>query len=84
MFESLQSVAPRIARAIPADLRVPVLRLDPRDFELSGARFLNDLAGLWWPLLILSTLAACGCVALAGGCRAARSSISAARPRAPA
>ena len=69
VFESLQSVAPRIARAIPADLQVPVLRLDPRDFELSGARFLNDLAGLTWPLLILSVLAACGFVALAGGVR---------------
>ena len=69
VFESLESVAPRIARAIPADLQVPVLRLDPRDFELSGARFLNDLAGLTWPLLILSALGACGCVALAGGVR---------------
>ena len=52
VFESLQSVAPGIARAIPADLRVPILRLDPRDFELSGARFLNDLAGLSSPLLM--------------------------------
>ena len=31
VFESLRSVAPGIARAIPADLRVPILRLDPRD-----------------------------------------------------
>ena len=36
VFESLRSVAPGIARAIPADLRVPILRLDPRDFELSA------------------------------------------------
>jgi hypothetical protein len=69
--ESLQRVAPRIAGAIPADLRVPVVRLDPRDFELAGARFLTDLAGLWWPLAIVTVLAAAGCVALAGGTRAA-------------
>ena len=61
VFESVQSVAPRIARSIPRDLRVPVVRLDPREFELAGARFLTDFAGLWWPLLILSALAAGGC-----------------------
>src|SRR5215218_4078821 len=71
VFESLESVAPRFAHAIPPDLRVPIVRLDPRDLELSGARFLNDLAGLWWPLLIISALAAGGCVALAGGARTA-------------
>ena len=71
VFESLQSVAPRIARAIPRDLRIPVVRLDPRDFELEGARFLTAVAGLWWPLLILSALAAGGCVALAGRTRTA-------------
>jgi hypothetical protein len=71
VFESVQSVAPRIARSIPRDLRVPVVRLDPREFELAGARFLTDVAGLWWPLLILSALAAGGCVALAGGTRTA-------------
>src|SRR3954452_7244953 len=71
LFESLQSVAPRIAGAIPPDLRVPVVRLDPRDFELAGARFLTGVADLWWPLLVLSALAAGGCVALAGGARTA-------------
>jgi hypothetical protein len=71
VFESLQSVAPRIARAIPPDLRVPVVRLDPRDFELAGARFLTGVADLWWPALILSALAGGGCVALAGSARTA-------------
>ena len=71
VHESLRSVAPRIADSIPPDLRVPVVRLDPREFELAGARFLTDVAGLWWPLLILSALAAGGCVALAGGARTA-------------
>ena len=37
LFEGLERVAPRAARAIPPDLRVPVLRLDPRDFELTAA-----------------------------------------------
>jgi hypothetical protein len=71
VFESLQSVAPRIAGAIPRDLRVPVVRLDPQTFELAGARFLTGVAGLWWPLLILSALAAAGCAVLAGGTRSA-------------
>jgi len=83
VFVSLRSVAPRVAGAIPADLRVPIVRLDPRDFELAGARFLDDLAGLWWPLLILSALAACGASRWPAA-RAARSCTSAAPSRAPA
>jgi hypothetical protein len=71
VFESLESVAPRLAHAIPPDVRVPIVRLDPHDVELSGARFLTDVAGLWWPLLILSALGASACVALAGGVRSA-------------
>ena len=71
LFEGLQRVAPRAARAIPPDLRVPVLRLDPRNFELAGARFLDDFAGWRWPLLLAGLLAAGGAALLAGGLRGA-------------
>ncbi len=71
VIESLRSVSPRVANAVPADLTVPVLRLDPREFELEGARLLVDLADWWWPLLIAAVLALIGCGLLAGGVRAA-------------
>ncbi len=71
LFEGLERVAPRAARAIPPDLRVPVLRLDPRNFELTGARFLDDFAGWRWPLLLAALLAAGGSALLAGGLRGA-------------
>jgi hypothetical protein len=71
VFESLSRVAPRVAGAIPPDLRVPVLRLDPRNFELTGARLLGDLAGWRWALLLGALLAAAGCALLAGGARTA-------------
>ncbi len=71
LFEGLERVAPRAARAIPPDLRVPVLRLDPRNFELAGARFLVDFAGWRWPLLLAGLLAAGGAALLAGGLRGA-------------
>ena len=69
VIESLRSVSPRVANAVPADLTVPVLRLDPREFELEGARLLVDLADWWWPLLIAAVLALIGCGLLAGGAR---------------
>jgi hypothetical protein len=50
---------------------VPVLRLDPRNFELTGARLLGDLAGWRWALLLGALLAATGCALLAGGARTA-------------
>src|ERR687898_2878465 len=37
LFEGLRRVAPRVAPRIPADLRVPVLRLDPGGVELAAA-----------------------------------------------
>src|ERR671910_1473146 len=40
LFEGLRRVAPRVARRIPADLRVPVLRLHPRGVELTAAPLL--------------------------------------------
>ncbi len=71
LFEGLSRVAPRAAAAIPPDLRVPVLRLDPRNFELSAARALAGYAGWRWPLLIAALLSAAGCALLAGGVRSA-------------
>jgi hypothetical protein len=71
VYEALGRLAPRVAEAIPPGHRVPVLRLDPRDFELEGARVLDDLAGLRWLLLAAGLLAAAGCALLAGGVRAA-------------
>src|SRR5688500_10428896 len=71
LFEGLRRVAPRVARRIPVDLRVPVLRLDPNEFELTAAHLLVSLAGWRWPLLIAGLLAALGAAVLAGGLRAA-------------
>ena len=71
LFEGLRRVAPRVARRIPADLRVPVLRLDPRGFELTAAHLLVSFAGWRWPLLVAGVLAALGAAVLAGGVRAA-------------
>src|SRR3954454_2985997 len=66
LFEGLRRGAPRVARRVPADLRVPVLRLDPRGFELTAAHLLVALAGWRWPLLVARTLAAGAPPALAG------------------
>ena len=69
--EALRGVAPGVADRIPSGLRVPVLTLNPFTFELEGARALDDLAGLRWPLLIAALLAAAACALLAGGVRSA-------------
>src|SRR5215218_1490886 len=58
LFEGVRRVAPRVARRIPADLRVPVLRLDPNGFELTAAHRLASFAGWRWPLLVAAVLAA--------------------------
>lgn len=71
LFEGLRRVAPRVARRIPADLSVPVLRLDPKGFELTAAHSLASLAGRRWPLLVAGAFAALGAAVLAGGVRAA-------------
>ena len=71
ILRTLEQVAPRVAEAIPAGLRAPVLTLDPSDAELGGARFLDDLTGWRWPLLIAALLAAAACALVAGGVRAA-------------
>lgn len=71
LFEGFSRVAPRVAAAIPPDLRVPVLRLDPRNFELSAARALAGYAGWRWPLLLAALLSAAGCALVAGGARSA-------------
>lgn len=71
LFEGIRRVAPRVARRIPVDLSVPVLRLDPQGFELTAARALASFAGWRWPLLVAGALAALGAAVLAGGVRAA-------------
>jgi len=71
LFEGLRRIAPRVARRIPADLRVPVLRLDPKGFELTAAHLLVSFAGWRWPLLVAGVLASLGAAVLAGGVRAA-------------
>jgi hypothetical protein len=71
LFEGLRRVAPSVARRIPADLRIPVLRLDPKGFELTAAHLLVSFAGWRWPLLVAGVLAALGCAVLAGGVCAA-------------
>jgi hypothetical protein len=71
LFEGVRRVAPRVARRIPADLSVPVLRLDPKGFELTAAHLLVSFAGWRWPLLVAGVLAALGAAVLAGGVRAA-------------
>ena len=71
VFDTIERFAPRLAAAIPPGLRLPVLRLDPREFELAGARALDDFSGWRWPLLLAALLAATGAALLAGGTRAA-------------
>jgi hypothetical protein len=78
VFEAVRRVAPRVARAIPQDLSVPVVRLDPREAELRGARILVDVAGWRWPLLAASLLAAIACAVLGGGVRGAVVNVGAA------
>ena len=71
VVESLRSVSPALARALPPDLELRVAALDRRDSELRGARLLRDVAGWWWPLLVATLLSAAACAALAGGLRRA-------------
>jgi hypothetical protein len=71
LFEGLRRVAPSVARRIPAGLGVPVLRLDPKGFELTAAHLLVSFAGWRWPLLVAGLLAALCAAVLAGGVRAA-------------
>ena len=71
VVESLRSVSPALARALPPGLELRVAALDRRDSELRGARLLRDVAGWWWPLLVATLLSAAACAALAGGVRRA-------------
>ena len=69
LFDALMAAAPNLAERIPPGLRVPVIRLDPRQFELDAARLVVDLAAWRWPLLVLALLAGTGAALLAGGAR---------------
>ncbi len=71
LFEGLRRVAPGVARRIPDDLTVPVVRLDPKSFELQAAHVLVGLAGWRWPLLAAALVALIATALLAGGLRAA-------------
>src|SRR4051812_12625983 len=71
LFEGIRRVAPTVARRIPEDLSVPVLRLDPKGFELTAAHALVTLAGWRWPLVAAAIVAALGTALLAGGLRGA-------------
>jgi hypothetical protein len=71
LFEVLRRVAPSVARRVPGDLSVPVLRLDPKSFELKATRILVDLVDWRWPLLIAGLVALIATALLAGGLRAA-------------
>ncbi len=78
VVDSLRSVSPALARAVPRDLELRVAALDRRDSELRGARLLRDVAGWWWPLLVATLLSAAACAALAGGLRRALRNVGAA------
>ncbi len=66
LFDSLRRVVPRVASLVPADLSVPVVRLDPHDSELAASGVLIDAAGWRWPLTLAALLAAAGAALLAG------------------
>jgi hypothetical protein len=69
LLSALRSVSPRVANAIPRGLQVAVVALRPRSFEVAGARWLDRLAGWWWPLLAASALLTAACALLAGSVR---------------
>jgi hypothetical protein len=71
--DALRSVSPRVARALPDDLRLEVVAISPNDRVLDGARALADVADWWWPLCIAAVLAA---VALAATARSARDAVA--------
>ena len=69
--DALRSLAPQVARALPDDLRVEVVSLNPDSALLRGARATNDLADLWWVFLIAAVAAAAGLAAVSRGVREA-------------
>jgi hypothetical protein len=71
----LADLAPIVFRkastALGRDVGLPLVALDPREFELRAARGIAGFAGWWWPLVALSLLAAGACAALAASVRGA-------------
>jgi hypothetical protein len=69
--ESIRSVSPRAADAIPPNIELKVIELSPGNFVVRAARASRDLADWWWPLVIATLLSGAACAALAGGARRA-------------
>ena len=76
--DALRSVAPRVARALPADLRFEIIEISPNDAVLRGARTSADLARWWWALLIAAGASAAALAALSRSVRHATASLGAA------
>ena len=69
--ESIRSVSPRAADAIPPNVELKVIELSPGNFVVRAARASRDLAHWWWPLVIATLLSGAAYAALAGGARRA-------------
>ena len=69
--QSVRSVSPRAADAIPERIELKVIELSPRNFVVRAARGSRDLARWWWPLAVAALLSAVACAAFAGGARRA-------------
>jgi amino acid transporter len=69
--ESIRSVSPRAADAIPPTVELKVIELSPGNFVVRAARASRDLADWWWTLVIATLLSGAACAALAGGARRA-------------
>jgi hypothetical protein len=76
--ESIRSVSPRAAEAIPPTVELKVIELRPGNLVVRAARASRDLADLWWPLLAATLLSGAACALLAGGARRALTLLGAA------
>lgn len=71
LLDALRGVSPRAASRIPPDVAPRIADLEPVDRELKAARFLNDLADWFWPLLGATLLVGLACALTAGSSRTA-------------
>lgn len=65
LVQTLRSVSPDVAQAVPGSVAPELARLDPGETELGLARRLATLGDWWWALLGLTVVAAAGAVAAA-------------------